>query len=86
MVKDSVKFLVDTMLKDDPTSTTPTSSKRYNASGDALCDDSLGRGTVQLGRKDFDYDKNCFMCWIFNIKDFIKLKFFIFLRFFLSKA
>ena len=59
MVKDSVKFLVDTMLKEE------MSTRRKGDDTDAVVDDAYGDHrdvtTIQL-RHEGPYDRSCFMC------------------------
>ena len=56
MVKDSVKFLVDTMLKEEL-----TTQRKLDDDDDDVTDDKNDVATIQL-RPDGTDERNCFMC------------------------
>ena len=56
MVKDSVKFLVDTMLKEDL-----TTQRKLDVDDDDVTVDKNDVATIQL-RPDGTDERNCFMC------------------------
>ena len=58
MVRDSVKFLVDTMLKNDVKSQNVEFDKNVRPNED----EEIVQNTIRLNGEILGHQKNCFMC------------------------